>query len=214
MVWRSLPHELQAIIKQPCDTTLSAFVNACRAIPRSTSECILADHDKKLALKKQLHKMRKFMGAMNNARLPPSPPMDTGRFLPAPPPVQQQMFQRAQLPPSPPCDNYNVQQQSQPRIEEIVQMTFEDTPQGHVQYKVAMEQFVRNHPCATIQPPLDEPYPLTPGTAPAGSNECHRCGHRGHFATICPNAPVPQAEQMCRQMYDANSHDRRRQGNA
>jgi len=40
------------------------------------------------------------------------------------------------------------------------------------------------------------PYPLTPGTAALGSNECFGCGHVGHRATDCPNPnSIPQHER-------------------
>ncbi|SPO27261.1 uncharacterized protein UTRI_10378 [Ustilago trichophora] len=163
-------------------------------------------------LRNDLAELCKFMGMMSSAQLPLTPPMDTGRFLPAPQQQYAQPFrpQQVQLPPSPPQN----QQVVQPRLEEIAQMTFENTQQGHEQYRAAMEQFVCDHPCTTIQPPTDKPYPLTPGTVPAGTNECHRCGQRGHFIAACTNPPVPQAEQHYRRQYGANSRDRRRQGNA
>jgi hypothetical protein len=40
------------------------------------------------------------------------------------------------------------------------------------------------------------PYPLTPGTAALGSNECFGCGHVGHRAPDCPNpGSLPQHER-------------------
>jgi hypothetical protein len=36
-------------------------------------------------------------------------------------------------------------------------------------------------------PDENRPYPLRPGTSPAGSGECYKCGHKDHFASMCPN---------------------------
>ncbi|SNX85308.1 uncharacterized protein MEPE_04017 [Melanopsichium pennsylvanicum] len=216
--WSSLPPEIQATIAVPSETaTVAEFVNICRAIPQQRYESILAEHDQNEEFVKEIRARKQRDAELENrivnkilnaqrAVFPPSPPLKQGAIQQHPitfDPSHQQQQQRGRqiLPPSPP------RKQQQARITEIVQMTFENTPQGQAQYQAALQQFQRDHPRVTMQPPLDQPYPLTPGTAPAGSNECHRCGHRGHFSTACPNTPVPQAEQTYRRMFGASSRD-------
>lgn len=57
MAWQSLPYELQSIIAQP-RSTISDFVNACRAIPRTTYERVLTNHDQRKELSKQLRQQQ------------------------------------------------------------------------------------------------------------------------------------------------------------
>ncbi|CDW94192.1 hypothetical protein [Sporisorium scitamineum] len=119
MAWCSLPHEIQTVIKQPQDATLSEFVNTCHAVPWSTYEQVLADHDQKLMIEKQLctlqqhdskdHKMcnnlagiHQFMDSMVSTQLLLTPPKDTSWFLPALEQYVQPVTQQAHLPLLPP----------------------------------------------------------------------------------------------------------------
>lgn len=240
--WTALPPEIQSVIAVPSEGTVADFVNACRSVPQQTYDRILADHDQREEIVKEIRlhkqreaeiesklrnemdeKLRKAMEAYSQRdALPPSPPLEQGFFPPQPqfrppqqplpsPPRQQQSlppFQRRLIsfprPASPPPS-------TRERFHEIRQLTYPDSSEGHAQYREAMRDFAQRHPRVSTQPPLDEPYPLTPGTQPAGSNECHRCGQRGHFVDSCPNAPVPQAEQTYRRMYGAGTRNKRRQ---
>ena len=185
--WHSLPTELQAIIAQP-KTSISDFVENIRCIPWKSFERVLTDYDQRKELSKQLRQgqqreneerrlrseladMRKTITALTSRQmLPPSPPMERGHFLPSPArPAPRQL-----MPPSPPKETVP--------IVEIGQLVFEDTAEGRKRYEEAKQRYARQHPFVTTQPPVEEPYPLTPGTMPAGSNECHRCGKGYHLS--------------------------------
>ncbi|CDW98852.1 hypothetical protein [Sporisorium scitamineum] len=159
MAWCSLPHKIQMVIEQPQEATLSKSVNTCCAVPQSTYEWVLANHDQKLTIEKQLHTLqqhyredckmcnnlagiRQFMDTMASTQLLLTPPKDTGQFLPALQQYTQPVTQQAHLPQSPPWDYYAMQQApQQPCLVKIPQMTFKNTSQGHAQYKAVMEQF-------------------------------------------------------------------------
>ncbi|KAK4048359.1 hypothetical protein OIV83_004881 [Microbotryomycetes sp. JL201] len=85
------------------------------------------------------------------------------------------------------------------RFTQLDKRRFPDTPDGHAQYRAAIEAFVCNHSepdavKATVA------FPLTPGTASAGEPACWTCGKSGHMASTCQSAkPVPRAERnFCR----------------
>jgi hypothetical protein len=61
-----------------------------------------------------------------------------------------------------------------------------DTPGGRVLYTAQVAAWNKAFP-GRLKANEFCPYPLTPGTAALGSNECFGCGHVGHRATDCPN---------------------------
>ncbi|OBZ66049.1 hypothetical protein A0H81_13929 [Grifola frondosa] len=74
-----------------------------------------------------------------------------------------------------------------------------DSEPGHIAYKTQITEWTQKNPNAT--PDETKPYPLTPGTAPVGSRECHRCGITGHHGYACSSiAPVPPLETRWRRV--------------
>ncbi|KAJ1021811.1 hypothetical protein NDA13_005424 [Ustilago tritici] len=220
--WTSLPSELQAAIPQ-LQRGVIEFINTCKSIPWSTYERILDGHNQREEITKEIRHRKQHdveihrelknelqhnlatsveeqvCKALDNFRfqtMPISLPMQQGELLPPPscqlpaPPVRQPL--------TPPRD---INQ-----FTEITQETFPDTPRGKANYEAALRDFEARHPRATIQPPKDVPYLLTPGTLPARSNKCHRCGQHGHRQVACINGAVPQPEQNYRQAYGAASY--------
>ncbi|KAJ7265606.1 hypothetical protein C8J57DRAFT_1511366 [Mycena rebaudengoi] len=71
---------------------------------------------------------------------------------------------------------------------------------GMAAYAQQLTTYNQKH--GTLKPSEDRPYPLTPGTAPIGSGECHKCGLMGHFSAECTTASnllVPDVELRWRQ---------------
>ncbi|KAF8876081.1 hypothetical protein BD779DRAFT_1677957 [Infundibulicybe gibba] len=72
-----------------------------------------------------------------------------------------------------------------------------DTPAGHELYKAQLTAWEAKH--GTAAPNELRPYPLSPGTAPAASDECWTCGREGHRGGgRCDNTPLPNPEQRWR----------------
>ncbi|SAM77302.1 uncharacterized protein UBRO_20532 [Ustilago bromivora] len=212
--WMSLPSELQTAIPQSKKGVIE-FVNTCKSIPWSTYGHILDEHNQWEEVVKEIrhHKQHdmeicwelknelqrdlatsieeqvcKALDSLHFQMMLVSPPMQQGQLSPP---------QMHQLPAPPVCQPltppHNIAQ-----FTEIAQQTFLDTPQGKMNYEAALCDFEIHHPHATIQLPKDEPYLLTPGTLPAGSNECHCCGQHGHCQVACINGAVPQPKQNYR----------------
>ncbi|SAM81930.1 uncharacterized protein UBRO_20255 [Ustilago bromivora] len=221
----SLPSELQTVIPQLKKGVIE-FVNTCKSIPWSTYKCILDEHDQQEEVVKEIrhHKqcdmeicwelknklqhdlttsveeqVHKALDSLHFQTMPVSPPMQQGQLSPP---------QMCQLPALPVCQPltppHNIAQ-----FTESTQQMFPDTPQGKMNYEAALRDFEIHHPHATIQLPKDEPYLLTPGTLPAGSNECHHCGQHSHCQVACINGAVPQPEQNYHRAYGAASYQAR-----
>ena len=68
-----------------------------------------------------------------------------------------------------------------------------NTPEGQAAYRAQVTNWHTNN--ANRCPDEQHPYPLTPGSASAGSHECWGCGHQGHLqgATVCTGT-LPELE--------------------
>jgi hypothetical protein len=77
---------------------------------------------------------------------------------------------------------------------------FPNTAKGLSDYKSAVNAFYgRYGPNATSS--LNRPFPLSPGTVPAGNNECFNCGKADHLRVNCPaRVALPINEQRFRGM--------------
>ncbi|KAH8085184.1 hypothetical protein HD553DRAFT_341806 [Filobasidium floriforme] len=75
---------------------------------------------------------------------------------------------------------------------------FPPTAEGHIRYKQAIQNFYRKYgEGATAS--LSRPFPLSPGTEPAGSNECFNCGLSSHLRPQCTASyRLPDNEQRYR----------------
>ncbi|SAM81262.1 uncharacterized protein UBRO_20595 [Ustilago bromivora] len=220
--WMSLPSELQTAIPQLKKGVIE-FINTCKSIPWLTYKHILDEHDQWEEVIKEIrhckqHDMEIHWELKNELQCDLATSIEEQvckaldslcfQTMPVSPPMQQDQLsppQMCQLPALP------VRQPLTPphdiaQFTEIAQQTFPDTPQGKMNYEAALHDFKIHHPFATIQLPKDEPYPLTPGTLPARSNECHHCGQHGHRQVACINGVVPQPEQNYRQAYGAASY--------
>ena len=74
-----------------------------------------------------------------------------------------------------------------------------DTPEGHAAYRAQVTTWHANNPGG--RPDEQHPYPLTPGTADAGSRECWGCGQQGHSqgAPVCTTS-LPELEREWRRI--------------
>lgn len=80
------------------------------------------------------------------------------------------------------------------------------------EYAAKVEEWKANNPGR--RPSADNPFPLTPGTAPAGTGECRRCGLRTepvHYASSCLSTTIiPDLEQAYRMAVMRANNDRNR----
>ena len=72
-----------------------------------------------------------------------------------------------------------------------------DSPEGHAAYRAQVTTWHANN--LGGRPDEQHPYPLTPGTADAGSRECWGCGHQSHSqgAPVCTTS-LPELEREWR----------------
>ncbi|SAM70029.1 uncharacterized protein UBRO_20367 [Ustilago bromivora] len=209
--WMSLPSELQAVIPQ-LKRGVIEFINTCKSVPWSTYEHILDEHNHREEVVQEIqhHKQHdveirwelknelqhnlatsieeqvcKALDGLHFQMMPISLPMQQGQL---PPP------QMCQLPAPPVCQPL-IPPRDVTQFTEIAQQMLLDKTQGKANYEATLCDFEACHPCATVQLPKDEPYLLTPGTLPAGSNECHCCGQHSHCQVTCINGAVPQPKQ-------------------
>ncbi|SPC63753.1 uncharacterized protein UHOD_11320 [Ustilago sp. UG-2017b] len=184
--WTSLPSELQAAIPQPKRGRILDEHDRWEEVVKEIQHSKQRDVEIRRELKNELQRdlatsveeqVRKAFDSLRFQTMPISPPMQQGQL---PPPQVSQL-------PAPPVRQPLTPPRDVAQFTEIAQQTFPDTPQGKANYEAALRDFESRHPHASIQLPKDEPYPLTPGTLPAGSNECHRCGQYGHRQVACIN---------------------------
>lgn len=70
-----------------------------------------------------------------------------------------------------------------------------DTVEGRASHKAQQDEWAKTHgELAWVTE--STPYPLRPGTAPVGSNECFACGMVGHTR---PSCTVPKERQLRKQ---------------
>ena len=69
--------------------------------------------------------------------------------------------------------------------------SFPNTPEGHTSYQTALQAWEAVYPPTREAYFTTAPYPLAPGTAPLGSQECYTCGIYGHI-TKEHNPAIPQ----------------------
>ncbi|KAJ7325427.1 hypothetical protein DFH08DRAFT_817107 [Mycena albidolilacea] len=72
---------------------------------------------------------------------------------------------------------------------------------GLAAYVQQVAAYVQKH--GSCKPNHNHPYPLTPGTMPVASGECHKCGLNGHFGPGCSAAVylcVPAIEEEWRRI--------------
>ncbi|KAH8077991.1 hypothetical protein HD553DRAFT_346365 [Filobasidium floriforme] len=75
---------------------------------------------------------------------------------------------------------------------------FPSTQSGVEAYKRAVSAFYSKHGMNSTSS-LSKPFPLSPGTVPAGNNECFNCGKTDHLRTNCrAPAALPLNEQRYR----------------
>jgi hypothetical protein len=70
--------------------------------------------------------------------------------------------------------------------------------EGLAQYNSQVLQWQATHGQNRRSPNETRPYPLSPGTVPAASGECWKCGHRSHHPGPCANPVVPTLETKWR----------------
>lgn len=91
-----------------------------------------------------------------------------------------------------------------------------DTNDGRAAHRAQCAKWHTENP--TSKPDERRQYPLTPGTAPAGSFECWGCGQKGHRSGagqgICPGDILPQPERDWRRIasFIAREFNRDRHG--
>ncbi|SPO24945.1 uncharacterized protein UTRI_10080 [Ustilago trichophora] len=191
MFWAALPAELKPHLGFMRDTVLES-VNACRDLPITVYDEIIAEHDTRHQRDKkvsnELANLARIIDGLRKNNLPTTPPEEKrARFDNASAPNGVQLAH----PKSPSVDAATIPQYS-----------FTDDKEGHCQYEEALKKYHQEHPRVTISPPYYWPYPVTPGTEKPGTGECHRCGHRGHMYSNCNSDwPVPQLEQNYRRAY-------------
>ncbi|KII82684.1 hypothetical protein PLICRDRAFT_181167, partial [Plicaturopsis crispa FD-325 SS-3] len=71
-----------------------------------------------------------------------------------------------------------------------------DTDEGRAAYRTQVSAWMRTN--SGFEPDEQHPYPLSPGTSAAGTNECFRCGKGGHRSVVCQAPPMPGLEQRWR----------------
>ena len=184
MFWDSLPTELKTYITKG-DTVLD-IVTQCRDLSTDVYEEIVEQYDAirtpVLKMQTELADVKRQMADLRRRQvLPPSPPEEKRARFEGPAPAIRSR-------PAPKAEDSKIPVQ-----------VFPDTPDGHRRYEEALRLYVAQHPRATASPSPLSAYPLTPGTAPPGVGECHRCGLTGHPFTACPSQkPISQAEQVYR----------------
>ena len=93
-----------------------------------------------------------------------------------------------------------------------------DTADGHTRHRAQCATWHTSNP--TSKPDEQHPYPLTPGTSPAGSFECWSCGQKGHRQGagpgICPGDHLPEPERDWRRIasYITCEYNKQRLGQA
>ncbi|KAF9456578.1 hypothetical protein BDZ94DRAFT_1315003 [Collybia nuda] len=85
-----------------------------------------------------------------------------------------------------------------------------DNPTGRLTYTAQVTAWAIANPTGKVNE--FQPYPLTPGTSPAATRECWRCGYPGHMSNACTGTMLPALESQWRsiaatikQNFDMNS---------
>lgn len=83
-----------------------------------------------------------------------------------------------------------------------------DTPAGRLAYNTQITTWTLANPNGKVNE--YQPYPLTPGTAPAASRECWTCGYPGHMSQACNGTRLPALETTWRSIAATirRNHDR------
>ena len=194
--WGMVPFELKAYLGGIRAFTSSAeSINACLEVSPVAYEEILAKHDADVQGSRE-EVQREVQRAMQVQRR-------CDIFPPSPPEEKRARFESSSQSPGPGgYARLTPPTSSIVNVTTIPQLTFADDNDGHRQYEEALKRYAREHPRTTVSPPAHLAYPLTPGTSPPGTGECHRCGQRGHLYNQCTaERPVPQAEQAYRRNY-------------
>ncbi|SPO21136.1 uncharacterized protein UTRI_00613 [Ustilago trichophora] len=195
MFWTALPAELKPHLGFMRDSVLEC-VNACRDLPSTVYDEIIAEHDARHLRDKKVNSklanLTRIIDGLRKNNMPPSPPEE----------------KRARFDDGMP-NNVQIARPKSPNVDvaTIPQYRFTDDDEGHRQYHEALKRYTVEHPRITISPPAYWAYPVTPGTERPGTGECHRCGHRGHMFSNChSDRPVPQLEQNYRKAYAKALH--------
>lgn len=95
----------------------------------------------------------------------------------------------------------SYERQAQPSGSENIQIgPFPNTQAGIADYKAAVNGWYAKYGSGGTSS-LSRPFPLSPGTVAAGSNECFNCGHTTHLRVNCPaKTALPINEQRYRGM--------------
>lgn len=111
--------------------------------------------------------------------------MQPGR--PAPQPTQRET-----------SDSYSSSWINNQNVAPTEDVIFQNNTEGVEAYKRAVRAYHERYGDSTYPNP-SRPYPLTPGSDPAGTNECYKCGKADHLRSQC-QAPytIPENEQRYR----------------
>ncbi|SPO31487.1 uncharacterized protein UTRI_06617 [Ustilago trichophora] len=163
--WASLPSELKTHLGPQPSTVLNA-VNACRSLPITVYDEIIAEHDAALKREKDLESrltsrydasQAELIRLLNNLRrqnaLPPSPPEEKRARFDTP--------NGTSILPRPRAPSTDVSK--------IPQYSFTDDEEGHRQYEEALKKYHQEHSRVNISPPAWWAYPITPGTEKPGT---------------------------------------------
>ncbi|KAL8279758.1 hypothetical protein RQP46_007853 [Phenoliferia psychrophenolica] len=145
-----------------------------------------------------------FAGIDMGSRRNPAPGFQAPSFQqPSPRDVQPRAPVNSNLPTEAQSTRYFSMNrgETEKTLAELKQSTFTDSDTGRVSHQTAVHTWHRQHPNPG-EAKMTDVYPLTPGTAPAGSGECHKCGRPGHKANACTSQqPVSNVEKSFRRSW-------------